>query len=81
MLRREHYGIYDQLLVDLRREDPQEFKQFMQMPLAMFDEILEHINHRITKQTMWYRAPLEPGLKLALTLQHLCDREVYRDLV
>ncbi len=67
-------------MVELRREDPQEFKKFMRMPPAMFDEILERVKPRITKQHTWYRAPLEPGLKLTLTLRHLTSRSKYSDM-
>ena len=35
---------------------------------------------RITKQHTQYRAPLEPGLKLALTLQHLASGSRYSDM-
>ncbi len=37
----------------------------------MFNEVLDRVKHRINKQHTWYRAPLELGLKLAMTLRHL----------
>ena len=37
--RRPLLGLYDQLMVELRREDPRAFKNFMGMPPAMFDVV------------------------------------------
>jgi len=42
-------------MVELRREDPISFKNFMRMPPEMFDEILQRVRGRITKQYTWYR--------------------------
>ena len=46
----------------------------------MFDEIVERLTPRITKQTTNWRAPLEPGLKVALTLRHLASGAKYKDM-
>ena len=75
--RRRQFGMYDQLLVELRNEDQQCFKNFMRMAPEMFDELLARVSPRITKQHTWYRQPLEPGLKLALTLRHLASGSTY----
>ena len=78
--KRQQFGLYDQLLVELRRDDPSSFVNFLRMQPEMFDEILERIRHRITKQHTFYRKPLEPGLKLALTLRHLASGTKYSDM-
>ena len=65
-MRRQEFGLYDQLMVELRREDPSSFTNFMRMPPEMFDEILERVRGRLTKQHTFYREPLEPGVKLAV---------------
>ena len=75
--RRRQFGLYDQLLVELRQEDQKSFKNLMRMPPDMFDELLARVGPRITKQTTRYREPLEPGLKLALTLRHLASGSTY----
>ena len=75
--RRRQFGMYDQLLVELRNEDQQCFKNFMRMAPEMFDELLARVSPRTTKQHTWYRQPLEPGLKLALTLRHLASGSTY----
>ncbi|KAH3769762.1 hypothetical protein DPMN_171038 [Dreissena polymorpha] len=33
--RRRQFGIYDQLMVELRSEDPETFKKFLRMPTEM----------------------------------------------
>ena len=78
--RRRAFGIYDQLLVELRREDPSTFKRFLSMPPELYDEILERVRGRIRKQYTWYREPLEEGLKLAATLRHLVSGTKYSDM-
>ena len=78
--RRKKFGYWDQLLVELRKEDVPSFKNFMRMPPEMFDEILRRIRPQITKQTTWMRKPLEPGLKLAVTLRHLASGDKYASM-
>ena len=36
-VRRRQFGIHDQLMVELRREDPRAFKKFLHMPVEMYD--------------------------------------------
>ena len=79
-LRRRQFGLYDQLMVELRCEDPQAFCNFMRMPPAMFDEILVHVGPRFMKQYTWMRDPIEPGMKLAITLHHLASGAKYMDM-
>ncbi len=78
--RRREFGLYDQLMVELRNEDQASFKNFMRMSPDMFDELLARVAPRITKQQTWYREPLEPGLKLALTLRHLASGSKYASM-
>ena len=78
--RRRQFGLYDQLMTELRREDESAFLNFMRLPPAMYDELLQRVEPRITKQTTFYRAPLEPGLKLAITLRHLASGSKFNDM-
>ena len=80
ILRRPQFGLYDQLLVELRNEDQAAFKTFMRMPPEMYDEILARVEHRIQKQYTWFRKPLPPGLKLSTTLRHLASGAKYADM-
>ncbi|KAK8388677.1 hypothetical protein O3P69_020574 [Scylla paramamosain] len=75
--RHQQFGLYDQLMVELRAEDPASFTNFMQMVPAMFDELLGGLAPRITKQHTFYSEPLPPGLKLVLTLCHLASGNMY----
>ena len=78
--RRRQFNLYDQLMVELRREDQRSFINFMRMPPAMFDEILVRVGRRITKQLNNFRPPIEPGMKLAIVLRHLVSGSKYRDI-
>jgi len=78
--RRKELGMYDQLMVELRNEDHASFNNFLRMSPAMFDELLARVGPRITKQHTFCREPLEPGLKLALTLRHLASGNKYASM-
>ena len=80
ILRREEKGLYHNLMAELRNEDQSSFVNFLRIPPEMFDELHERCAGRLTKQTTNYRQPLEPGLKLALTLQHLASGATYKDM-
>ncbi|XP_047490323.1 protein ALP1-like [Penaeus chinensis] len=80
ILRRPEHGLYEKLMVELRNEDPRAFKHFMRMPPAMFDEVVQRLTPRLTKQDTNYRASLEPGLKVAITLRHLASGNTYRNM-
>ena len=78
--RQRQFGLYDQLMVELRNEDQRAFKNFLRMPPEMYDELLERVGPRIAKRHTSCRAPLEPGLKLALTLRHLASGSSYMSM-
>ena len=52
-------------------------KNFLRMPPEMDDELVERVGPRITKQITWYREPLDPGLKIAITLRHIASGTKY----
>ena len=72
--------MYDQLMVELRNEDHASFTNFLRLPPAMFDEVLARVAPRITKKYTSFREPLEPGMKLALTLRHLASGNTYASM-
>lgn len=78
--RRLELGLYTQLMVELRNEDPRAFHNFMRMPPAMFGELVDRLTPRLTKPMTNFRANLEPGLKVAVTLRHLASGAKYRDM-
>ena len=67
------FGLYDQLMVELRNEDQRAFRNFLCMPTEMYDKMLDRVGPTITRQHTRNREPLEPGLKLALIMQHLAS--------
>ena len=81
LLRRSLYGQYEKLMVELRDEDPAAFNNFVRMEPVSFQELLMRVGPRITKRTTWFREPLEPGLKLAITLRHLATGYSYKTLM
>ena len=56
---------------ELRTEETDPFTNFLGVELAVFDELLNRISPRTTKQNNWYRQALEPSLKVVLTLRRL----------
>ena len=66
--------------MELHCEDPTAFKNFMRMAPEMYAEIIFYVEHRITKQYTRLRQPLEPRLKLAVTLRNLASGVKYSEL-
>ena len=73
ILRGPQFGMYDQLMVELRRDDEAAFINFMRMASEMFDELLHRISPRITKKHTSFRGRLPSGMKLPITLRHLAS--------
>ena len=67
-LRRPLYGQYENLLYELHREDSQSYQNFLRMTHELFNELVERVGPLITKKDTFYRKALDPGLKLACTL-------------
>ena len=79
--RRRQFGIHDQLMVELSRDDTRAFKKFLCMPVVeIYGEIFKRVRHRIVKQYTWYREPLNQGLKLVATLRHLVSGAKVSDM-
>ncbi len=47
----------------------------------MVFELVERLTPRIEKQVTSYRKALQPGLKVAITLQHLATGDSYHSLM
>ena len=67
-------------MTELRLEDEQSFFNFVRLEPRMFDELLQRVGPRITKEHTNFRAALEPGLKLAITLRYLATGDKYSTL-
>ena len=77
---RLRHSRYYNLMESLRQRDPDRFKNFTRLQLALFDELLDSLRLRITKQNTSYRDAIEPGLQLPVTLCHLATGNSYVDL-
>lgn len=74
-------GQYTQLMRELEIEDEASFKNFLRVEPAMFHELVERLAPRIEKVVTRMRRPLEPGLKVALTLRYLASGNDYHSLM
>ncbi len=75
------YGQYKKLMVEFRDEDVAGFRNFMRKDPAMFQELIQRLGDRITKQGRWFKKTLELGLKLVITLCHLATGDNYHSLM
>ena len=72
--------MYHRLMVELRNEDRAGFRNFLRVQPELFDEILQRVGHIIQGVGCNFRGPLEPGLKVAVTLRFLATGESYMSL-
>ena len=79
--RRAEYGAYTNLMKELELEDPKAFRNYLRMEPAMFKELMDRVAPRLAKQSTNCRAPLEPGLKLAITVRFLATGDSYKSLM
>ncbi|XP_041464135.1 putative nuclease HARBI1 [Lytechinus variegatus] len=79
ILRRPRFGQYETLMRELEAEHAADFKSYLRMVPQMFYELLDRVGPRIAKTTT-HRTPLDPGLKLAITLRFLATGSSYHDL-
>lgn len=78
--RRSFYGNYANLMQELERESEGDFSNYMRMDPCMFHELLLRLTPRLTKRVTNYRRPVEPGLKLAITLRYMATGNCYHSL-
>ncbi|XP_050724603.1 uncharacterized protein LOC127002564 [Eriocheir sinensis] len=70
-------GHYNNLMEELANEAPELFKNYTRTSKALFDEIVERVTPHIKKQTTWWIYPLEPGLRVDITLRFLATGYSY----
>jgi len=73
-------GQYDTLLRELNKEDPQSYRNFLRLDNDLFEEMVEKVTPYIEKETTKMRTPLEPALKLAVTLRYLATGNHYKSM-
>ena len=78
--RRCLYGMHENLLAELHKEDNRGFKNFLRMSPELFEEMVEKLTPKLQKKTTDMRHPLSVGLKLAVTLRFMASGCSYADL-
>ena len=73
-------GNYENLMQELKNETPELFRNFTRTSGCMFDEIVEKVTPYIEKEETFFRKPLPPGLRVAITLRFLATGESYISL-
>ena len=67
-------------MVGLKNESPTDFHRFMWMHQDMSQELVNRLTPWLQNRTTNWRDPLEPVLKVALTLRHLASGSKYSDM-
>lgn len=77
---RESNATAQNLLEDLRSEDPIAFKQFLGLSPCLFDDLLIKVSPYIQKNTTNMRNPICAKTKLMLTMRFLVTGDTFRSL-
>lgn len=80
LLRRPQYGHYETLMMELEREDAVLYKNFLRLDAAMFHDLVDKVTPYIQKKVTYFRKPLEPALKVAVTLRFLATGDSFKTL-
>ncbi|CAH1987622.1 unnamed protein product [Acanthoscelides obtectus] len=78
--RRAQLGAYNQLLTELKNEDPECFKNFLRMSHDDFQYLCNKISPAIKKQDTNMRLAINVEERLAITLRFLASGDSYRSL-
>lgn len=78
--RRDQEGCYAKLLVELRAEEPNLYRNFVRMTSEQFDHLLCLVTPYIQKQDTNMRKSISAGERLMLTLRYLATGDNYTDL-
>ncbi len=80
LLIRPAFGQFEQLMVELKVEDPVAFQNFVKLEPAMFQELVDRLTPLITKTDTNCHKALDPGLKLNITLRYLATSDSSKSL-
>ncbi|XP_066973189.1 uncharacterized protein [Macrobrachium rosenbergii] len=71
-------GHYDNLMEELSTEAPDLYRNFTRIDKDLFNEIVEWVTPMIQKKVTFWRKPIEPGLRVAITLCFLATGDSYK---
>ena len=80
LMQREERGAYHNIMAELYATDNPGFTNFMRMTSQFFEMIRTRLEPRLVRQVNNYRAPINVGEKLTLTLRFLATGESYTSL-
>ena len=63
-----HVGPHTDIMRELAEEDPILYKNFIRMNEKVFNEIVDRVRPFIEKSRTFWREPLDPGRRVAITL-------------
>ncbi|XP_078254545.1 uncharacterized protein LOC144593005 [Rhinoraja longicauda] len=67
-------------MTELQQEDEAAFRNFTRLPPELFQELRSWVGPLLEKRETFMRKPLEPGLRLAITLRYLAPGDSYKSL-
>ena len=73
--RRVERGYYNTIMKELSTESPLLYRNFTRINEALFDEIVLRVTPHIRRKMTYWRRPIEPGLRVAITLRYLATGE------
>ena len=78
--RRTQHGHYDNLMSELYTESPELYRNFTRMDRDMFNEIVQAVTPIIEKKHTYWRKPIDPSTRVAITLRFLATGNSYKSL-
>jgi hypothetical protein len=71
---------HENLLKDLKLNEPSDFQNFLRLDATSFDELLKMITSRIEKKDTTMRDAIPPSQRLSITLRYLATGNTFEDL-
>ena len=78
-LRRRELG-HARLLRELRDDEPEDYRNFLRMDAASYDELLDMVRPLIQKEDTIMREAIPPNERLSITLRFLATGNSFEDL-
>ena len=79
-LKKKNQYTHENLLKDLRLNEPSCFQNFLRLDATSFDELLRMITPRIEKRNTTMRDAIPPSQRLSITLLYLATGNTFEDL-
>lgn len=80
ILRRREEGFYAKLLIELKSEEPEFYRNFVRMDSQQYEYLLALVTPHIKKEDTVMRESISAGERLMLTLRFLATGESFQSL-